>query len=86
MSHATVTNLNKGVEVTMAKLSTPPCKFTTLCHKYMDLHTPEDLAVFHVVIPKVVTATCSPSVDCLYLAGNHMAKDIAAKFAVCPSA
>jgi hypothetical protein len=39
MSQATVTNLNKVVEVTMADLLTPPHKFTTLCHKYMDLHT-----------------------------------------------
>jgi hypothetical protein len=69
----------------MADSLTPLCRFTSLCHKYMDLRTPEDLEVFHAVIPMVVTATRSPSVDCLYLAGNHMAKDIAAKIAVCPS-
>ncbi len=86
MSHATIANLDKVVEVTMAGLSTPPRKFTTLCHKYMDLHTPKDLEVFHAVIPRVETATRGASVDCLYLAGNHMAKDLAAKIAVCPSA
>jgi hypothetical protein len=86
MSHATVTNLNKVVEVMMADSSTPLRKFATLSHKYMDLRTPEDLDVFHTVIPRVVTATHGASMDCLYLAGNHMAMDIAAKIAVCPSA
>jgi hypothetical protein len=52
----------------------------------MDLRTPEDLEVFHAVIPRFATATHGPSVDCLFLAGNHMAKDVAAKIAVCPSA
>jgi hypothetical protein len=86
MSHATITNLDKVVEVTLANSSTPPHKFTTLCHEYMDLRTPKDLEVFHAVIPRVETATHGASVDCLYLAGNHMAKDMAAKIAVCPSA
>ena len=70
----------------MADLSTLPRKFTTLCHEYMDLCTPEDLVIFHAVIPKVVTTPQGPLADCLYLAGNHMAMDIAAKIAVCPSA
>jgi hypothetical protein len=86
MSHATITNLDKVVEVMMADSSTPPRKFNTLRHEYMDLRTPEDLEVFHAVIPRVETATHGASVDCLYLAGNHMAKDMAAKIAVCPSA
>jgi hypothetical protein len=79
MSHATVTNLDKVVEVMMADLSTPPRKYTTLRHKYIDLRTPKDLEVFHAVIPRVEAATRGASVDCLYLAGNHMAKDMAAK-------
>ncbi len=86
MSHATVTNLKKVVKVMMADLLTPMRKFTTLHHKYMDLCTPEDLEVFHAVVPRVVIATCGPLVGCLYLAGNYMAKNIAAKIAVCPSA
>jgi hypothetical protein len=86
MSHATITNFDKVFEVTMANSSTPPRKFTTLCHEYMDLRTPKDLKVFHAVIPRVETTTRGASVDCLYLAGNHMAKDMAAKIAVCPSA
>jgi hypothetical protein len=52
----------------------------------MDLHTPKDLEVFHAVILRVETATYGALVDCLYLAGNHMAKDMAAKIAVCLSA
>ncbi len=86
MSHATVINLDKIVEVTMSDSLNPPRKFTTLRHKYMDLRTPEDLEVFHTVIPRFATTTHSPLVDCLFLAENHMAKDIAAKIAVCPSA
>jgi hypothetical protein len=86
MSHATVTNLDKVVEITMADSLAPLRKFTTLCHEYMDLRTPEDLEVLHTVIPRVVTATCGPLVDYLYLAGNHIAKVIAAKISVCPSA
>ncbi len=64
----------------------PPTKFTTLRHEYMDLWTSEDLEVFHIVIPRVETATCGPTIDCLYLARNAMAKDLSAKIAVCPSA
>jgi hypothetical protein len=69
----------------MSALSSSPCKFSTLRHKYMDLRTSEDLKVFHAVIPRVEMATLVPSVDCLYLAGNAMAKDIAVKISVCPS-
>jgi hypothetical protein len=57
-SHATITNLNKWVEVSMTDPNTPPPrKFTTLCHEYMDLRTPEGLEVFHAVIPQVKSAT-----------------------------
>jgi hypothetical protein len=78
-SHKTVTNLDKVVEITMQDGMQPPRKFTTLRHKYMDLWTLEDLEVFHVVIPRVETATWGPTIDCLYLAGNAMAKDLSAK-------
>ncbi len=80
-SHKTVTNLDKVVEITMQDRMQPPRKFTTLCHEYMDLRTSEDLEVFQ----RVETATHSPMIDCLYLAGNAMAKDLSAKIAVCPS-
>jgi hypothetical protein len=85
-SHKTVTNLDKVVEITLQDGTQPPRKFTTLRHEYMDLRTSEDLEVFHIVIPWVETATRGPMIDCLYLAGNAMAKDLSAKIAVCPSA
>ncbi len=86
-SHATITNLNKWVEVSMTDPNTPPPrKFTTLRHKYMDLHTPEGLEVFHAVIPRVESATRGSSIDCLCLAGNPMAKDLLTKIMVCLSA
>ncbi len=84
--HKTVTNLDKVMEITMRDGTQPPRKFTTLQHKYMDLQTLENLEVFHSVIPRVETALRGPTVDCLYLAGNAMAKDLRAKIAVCPSA
>ncbi len=52
----------------------------------MDLRTPEGLEVFHAVIPQVESATRGPLIDCLYLAGNPMAKDLLTKIMVCPSA
>jgi hypothetical protein len=64
----------------------PPCKFTTLRQEYLDLHTIEDLPVFHAVIPRVETPSCGPSIDCLYLSSNTMAKDISTKIVVCPLA
>jgi hypothetical protein len=45
----------------------------------MDLRTPEGLEVFHAVIPQVESATRGSLIDCLYLAGNQMAKDISTK-------
>jgi hypothetical protein len=86
-SHATITNLDKWVEVSMTDPNTPPPrKFTTLHHKYMDLRTPEGHEVFHAVIPRVKSATRGSSINCLYLAGNPMAKDLLTKIMVCPSA
>jgi hypothetical protein len=86
-SHATISNLDKWVEVSMSNPETlSPCKFTTLLHKYMDLRTPEGLEVYRAVISRIETATCGSSVDCLYLAGNMLAKDLSSKIAVCPSA
>ncbi len=85
-SHKTVTNLDKVVEITMRNGTRPPRKFTTLRHEYMNLRTSEELPVFHVVIPWVETASCGPTINCLYLAENPMAKDLSAKIAVCPSA
>jgi hypothetical protein len=35
-------DLDKIVEVTMSDLSSPPRKFTTLYHEYLDLHTAID--------------------------------------------
>jgi hypothetical protein len=81
-----VTNLDKVVEITMRDGVQPPRKFTTLRHEYMDLQTLKNLEVFHAVIPRVETASRGPMVNCLYLAGNAMAKDLCAKIAVCPSA
>jgi hypothetical protein len=70
-SHATITNLDKWVKISMANPETLlSCKFTTLRHKYMDLRTPEGLEVFLPVIPRVKMATCGSSIDCFYLAGN----------------
>jgi hypothetical protein len=73
------------MEITMWDATQPPRKFTTLRHKYMDLQTLENLEVFHAVIPRVETASHGPTIDCLYLARNAMAKDLCAKIAVCPS-
>jgi hypothetical protein len=64
----------------------PPCKFTTLHHKYMDLRTPDGLEICHAVIPRSKMATHRSSIDCLYLAGNKLAKDLSSKIAVCPLA
>jgi hypothetical protein len=77
--HKTVTNLDKVVEITMRDGTGPPRKFTTLWHEYMDLHTLENVEVFYTVIPRVETASRGPMVDCLYLAGNSMAKDLCRK-------
>jgi hypothetical protein len=85
-SHKTVTNLDIVVEITMQNGTRPPRKFTTLQHEYMDLRTSEEIPVFHIVIPRVETASRGPTIDCLYLAGNPMVKDLSAKIAVCPSA
>jgi hypothetical protein len=86
-SHATISNLDKWVEVSMTNPKVaPPRKFTTLQHEYMDLLTPEGLKVFHAVIPRVESATRGSSIDCLYLAGNPMAKDHSTKIMVCLSA
>jgi hypothetical protein len=86
-SHVTITNLDKWVEVSMVDPETlPPCKFTTLRHEYMDLRTLESLKVFHSVIPCIETATRGSSIDCLYLAGNHQARDVSTKISVCLSA
>jgi hypothetical protein len=86
-SHATITNLDKWVEVSMSNPNTPPPqKFTTLRHEYMDLRTPEGLEVFQAVIPRVKSETRGSSIDCLYLSGNPMAKDLSNKIMVCPSA
>jgi hypothetical protein len=52
----------------------------------MDLHTPEGLKVFHAIIPRVELATQGSSIDCLYLAGNPIAKNLSTKIMVCPSA
>jgi hypothetical protein len=52
----------------------------------MDLRTPEGLEVFHAVIPCIETATCGSSIDCLYLGGNKLAKDLSSKIVVCPLA
>ncbi len=50
------------------------------------LRTLEGLEVFHTVIPRVKPATCGSAIDCLYLAGHLMAKDLSSKISVCPSA
>ncbi len=42
--------------------------------------------MFHAIIPRVETPSRGPSIDCLYLLGNSMAKDLSNKIAVCPSA
>jgi hypothetical protein len=85
-SHTTMTNLDKCVEITMVDGSVPPRKFTMLRQEYMDLRTSEGLDVFHVLIPRVKTASKGPLVDCLILAGNTMARDLSSKMAVCPLA
>jgi hypothetical protein len=79
-------NLDKIVEVSKENGSIPPRKFTTLRHDYMDLHTGEGLPVFHAVISRVKTTSHGFLIDCLYLAGNAIAKDLSGKIAVCPSA
>jgi hypothetical protein len=84
--HPTVTNLDKIVKVSKEDGSIPPRKFTTLRHKYMDLCTGEGLPVFHAMIPRVETPLRGSLIDCLYLAGNAMAKDLSKKIAVCPLA
>jgi hypothetical protein len=63
-SHKTVMNLDKVVEITMRNGTRPPRKFTTLRHEYMDLCTSEELPVFHVVIPRVETASRGPTINC----------------------
>jgi hypothetical protein len=52
----------------------------------MDMHTSEGLPVFHAIMPWMESPSCSPLIDCLYLNKNHMAKDLAQKIVVCPSA
>jgi hypothetical protein len=64
----------------------PPRKFTTLRRENIGLCTGEGLNVFHAVFPRMESPSCGPLTDCLYLAKNHMAKDLARKIAVCPSA
>ncbi len=86
LAHPTVTNLDKPIKVSMVDGTIPPCKFTTLRHKYMDLRTSESLPVFHAVMPRMESPSCGPLINCLYLNKNHMAKDFAQKIAVCPSA
>jgi hypothetical protein len=81
-----VRNLDKVVKISMSEGSKPPRKFTTLQQEYLDLRTNKGLEVFHAVIPRVKTPLRGPSIDCLYLAGNPMAKDLSTKIAVCPSA
>jgi hypothetical protein len=81
-----VINLDKVVEVSMVNRSPPVQKFMTLWHEYLDLHTAENILAFHAVMPRVGTASRPPSIDCLYLACNSMAKEMAQKIAVCPSA
>ena len=83
--HPTVINLDKVVEVSMVNRSPPVRKFTTLRHEYLDLRTAENILAFHAVMPRVGTASRPPSIDCLYLACNSMAKEMAQKIAVCPS-
>jgi hypothetical protein len=51
----------------------------------MYLCTPEGLKVYHAVILHVKTATCGSSIDCLYLAGIKLAKDLSSKIAICLS-
>jgi hypothetical protein len=81
-----VKNLDKVVEISMLDGSKTPRKFTTLRQEYLDLRTNKGLEVFHTVIPRVKTPLCGPSIDCLYLAGNPMAKDLSTNIAVCPLA
>jgi hypothetical protein len=52
----------------------------------MDLRTPEGLKVFHAVIPCIKAATRGSSINCLYLAGKHQARDLSTKISVCLSA
>jgi hypothetical protein len=66
--------------------SRPPCKFTTLWQEYLHLRTIKDLPVFHAVIPRAETPSRGPSIDCLYLLGNVMVKDLSTKIAICPLA
>jgi hypothetical protein len=79
-------NPDKVVEVSMIDGSCPPHKFTTLQQEYLDLRTIEELPAFHAIIPMVKNPSCGPSIDCLYLSGNSMAKDLSNKIAVCPLA
>jgi hypothetical protein len=86
LAHPMVTNLDKPIKVSMVDGTLPPCKFTTLRHKYMDLCTSEGLPVCHAIMPRMESPSCSPLIDCLYLNKNHMAKDLAQKIAICPLA
>jgi hypothetical protein len=81
-----VLNFDMVVKVSMVDGSRPPCKFTTLQQEYLDLGTIEGLPVFHAIIPRVKTPSHGPSIDCLYLSGNSLAKDLSNKIAVCPLA
>jgi hypothetical protein len=84
--HPIDTNLDKSIKISMMDGSCPPRKFTTLRQEYLDLHTIKDLPVFRTIILRVETPSCGPSIDCLYLSGNTMAKDLSTKIAVCPLA
>jgi hypothetical protein len=70
----------------MSDGSKPPRKFPTLRQEYLDPCTNKGLEVFHAIIPRVETPSRGPSIDCPYLAGNPMAKDLSTKIAVCPLA
>ena len=85
-SHATITNPDKCVEITMVDNWAPPRKFTTFCQEYMDLRMSVNIEVFHAVIPHVETETKGPSLDYLVLVGNPKARDLSNKMVVCPSA
>ena len=86
-SHPTVSCLDKMTEVTMEdKSARPPRKFTSMRQEYMDLRTPDNLEVFHAVIPRSTSIDRETSVDCLYMVKNTAARDFSLKIQVCPSA